>query len=326
MTIRANLRPRPNIMMAPNPQSNVSNPFAPNDNEPIPYMQRTRDWYQALGYDNPYHWAHFIETPFQKLAKPLSQSTIALITTAARYQPDKGNQGPGAPYNASAKFYEAYTGDTTCDHDLRISHVAIDRRHTSMEDSGTWFPLPALRASVQNARIGRLAARFYGAPTNRSQRHTLEIDCPRIVNYCQQDKVDAAILVANCPVCHQTLGLMARYLEARGISTVIMACAKDIVEHCGVPRMLFSDFPLGNAAGKPKNPESQATTLELALQLLESAPGARTTMQSPLRWSDSHAWKLDYCNVDRVPPDELAHLRAESDKAKEIAKALRKQP
>jgi len=36
-------------------------------------------------------------------------------------------------------------GDTSVDHDLRIAHVAIDRKHTSMEDSGTWFPLPALR-------------------------------------------------------------------------------------------------------------------------------------------------------------------------------------
>lgn len=312
-------------MTTPNPQSNASCLFAADDDVPVPYMRRTRDWYQALGYDNPYRWAHFIETPFRAPGKPLSQSTVALITTAAPYQPGKGNQGPGAPYNASAKFYEIYTGDTARDHDVRISHVAIDRRHTSMEDSGTWFPLPALRACVQSARIGRLAARFYGAPTNRSQRHTLEVDCPQIFNDCQQDKVDAAILVPNCPVCHQTLGLVARYLEARGISTVIMACAKDIIEHCGVPRMLFSDFPLGNAAGKPHNPESQAVTLELALQLLESAPGARTTMQSPLRWSDSHAWKLDYCNVDHVLPDELARLRTESDKAKEIAKALRKQ-
>src|SRR2546422_795211 len=47
--------------------------------------------------------------------------------------------------------------------------------------------------------------------------------------------------------------------------TVIMGAAKDIVEHCGVPRFLFSDFPLGNSAGKPFDVESQAATLELAL-------------------------------------------------------------
>ena len=63
----------------------------------------------------------------------------------------------------------------------------------------------------------------------------------------REDKVDVAVLVANCPICHQSISLHARYLEAHGIPTVVMGCAKDIVEHCGVPRFLFSDFPLGNA-------------------------------------------------------------------------------
>ena len=87
-------------------------------------------------------------------------------------------------------------------------------------------------------------------------------------------------------MCHQTVSLVARHLEANGIPTVIMGCAKDIVEYCGVPRLLFSDFPLGNSAGRPFDAESQALTLELALRVLETAPAARTTVQSPLRWSE----------------------------------------
>ena len=62
------------------------------------------------------------------------------------------------------------------------------------------------------------------------------------------------------------MSLVARHLEANGIPTVVMGCAKDIVEHCGVPRFLFSDFPLGNPAGKPCDVASQAATLELALR------------------------------------------------------------
>ena len=131
------------------------------------------------------------------------------------------------------------------------------------------------------------------------------------------------MLVPNCPVCHQTLSLVARHLEATGIATVVMGCAKDIVEHVGVPRFLFSDFPLGNAAGRPHDPESQALTLELALRVLESAPGPRTTMQSPLRWSESHEWKLDYSNIERVSPQEIARLKAEFDRSKAAAKAIR---
>jgi D-proline reductase (dithiol) PrdB len=122
-------------------------------------------------------------------------------------------------------------------------------------------------------------------------------------------------------VCHQTVSLVARHLEAHGISTVIMGCAKDIVEHCGVPRFLFSDFPLGNSAGKPFDVASQRTTLELALQVLESAPAARTTVQSPLRWSDDPSWKRDFLNIDNLSPEALTQRRQAFDMQKAIARS-----
>jgi len=124
-------------------------------------------------------------------------------------------------------------------------------------------------------------------------------------------------------VCHQTVGLVARHLEANGLPTVIMGCAKDIVEYCGVPRLLFTDFPLGNSAGRPLDVESQAFTLELALRVLETAPAARTTVQSPLRWRDDAAWKLDFSNIDRMTPEQIAERRKEFDEVKAVAKAKR---
>ena len=122
-------------------------------------------------------------------------------------------------------------------------------------------------------------------------------------------------------MCHQTVSLVARHLEANGIPTVIMGCARDIVEHVGVARFLFSDFPLGNPAGRPGDSRSQRLTLELALQLLQSASGPRTTMQSPLRWSEDASWKLDYSNVEQLSEEEIAARRREFDAGKEIAKA-----
>jgi D-proline reductase (dithiol) PrdB len=299
--------------------------FAAAHDVPIPYLQRIRDYYLALGYGAPYEWAHYADVPFRPLAKPLSRSRVAIITTAAPYQPDKGDQGPGASYNAAAKFYTVYSGDTAQDHDLRISHVAIDRKHTTAEDPAAYFPLTELRRRAASGRIGSLAPRFHGAPTNRSHRVTLEVDCPEIVARCKADGVDAAILVPNCPVCHQTVSLAARMLEANGVSTVVMGCAKDIVEHVGVPRFLFSDFPLGNAAGRPKDPASQVFTLDLALAVLESAPAARTTVQSPLRWSANSDWKLDYSNIERLTSEEIRNRRAEFDRAKSDARNLREQ-
>jgi hypothetical protein len=297
--------------------------FAPDYDAPIPYMQRTRDYYRAIGYTTPYRWAHHIGAPFQPLKKPLAQSRVTIVTTAAPYRPDKGDQGPGAAYNGGAKFYQVYSGDTSQQQDLRISHIGYDRVHTSAEDSGTWFPLPQLLRLRDAHRIGAVTQHFHGAPTNRSHRVTIETDAPEILRRCREDDTDVAVLVPNCPVCHQTCSLVARHLEANGIATVLMGCAKDIVEHAAVPRFLFSDFPLGNSAGKPHDAASQAQTLELALRVLESAPGPCTTMQSPLRWSEDASWKLDFLNLDRMPPEELARRRREFDEQKAAARNIR---
>ncbi len=297
--------------------------FAAADDAPIPYLRRLRDYYLALGYGAPYAWAHYAAVPFQRLEKPLAESRIAIITTAAPFQPGKGDQGPGAPYNAAAKFYTVYSGDTASDPDLRISHIAIDRMHTTAEDAATYFPLTALRKVAAAGRVGSVAPRFHGAPTNRSHRVTLDTDCPEIVARCRADGVDAAVLVPNCPICHQTAALAARALEANGIATIVMGCAKDIVEYVGVPRFLFSDFPLGNGVGRPNDPESQSFTLDLALRVLDAAPGPRTTVQSPLIWSESPAWKLDYQNIARLSAEEIKRRRADFDKQKSVARQVR---
>ena len=297
--------------------------FAAAHDAPIPYLQRIGTYYQALGYGAPYEWAHYVEVPFHPLGKPLSECRVTIITTAAPYQPGKGDQGPGAPYNSAAKFFTVYSGDTARDHDLRVSHIAIDRDHTSAEDQATYFPLAALRRRATTGRIGSLAPRFHGLPTNRSHRVTLDVDCPEVVARCKADGVDAALLLPNCPVCHQSVSLAARALEENGIATVVMGCAKDIVEYVGVPRLLFSDFPLGNAAGRPHDRVSQALTLDLALSVLETAPAARTTVQSPIVWSKSPDWKLDYCNIERLSPEEISRRRAEFDRQKTIARTVR---
>jgi glycine/sarcosine/betaine reductase selenoprotein B len=170
--------------------------FAPEHDAPIPYRQRIADYYQALGYGAPYRWARYAEVPFTPLKKPLRDCRVGLVTTAAPYQPQKGDQGPGAAYNAGAKFYRVYSGDSAQDHDLRISHIGYDRAHTTAEDSNTWFPLPALRRATAAGRIGEVGPRFHGAPTDRSHRATLQRDCPELLARVREDKVDAVILVA----------------------------------------------------------------------------------------------------------------------------------
>jgi len=293
------------------------------DNDtPLDYIPRTRHYYKKLGYAQPYIWAQYKEVPFTALEKPLSECNVGIVTTAAPYQADKGDQGPGAPYNSAAKFYDVYSKDTTSLPDLRISHVAIDRDHTSAQDLGSYFPLAALKRAASEQLIGHAAKRFYGLPTNRSKRETIDKDCQILRGLIIEDRVDIAVLVPNCPVCHQSVSLAARTLETAGIVTVIMGCAKDIVEHVGVPRLLFSDFPLGNAAGRPNDTKSQFKTLQMALEMCVSATQPRTTKQSTYQWSDNHDWKEDYSNPDKLSPAQLQQRRSAFDEAKIVAKEI----
>ncbi len=113
------------------------------------------------------------------------------------------------------------------------------------------------------------------------------------------------------------MSLVARHLEANGIPTVMLGCAKDIVESAGVPRFLFSDFPLGNSAGKPFDAEMQRSIISMAVGLLEMAVGPRTTMQTPFRWAEDAAWKRDFYRLD-MTPEQIEKARAEMDNQKAI--------
>lgn len=87
------------------------------------------------------------------------------------------------------------------------------------------------------------------------------------------------------------MSLIARYLEENGLPTVVIGAARDIVEHCGVARFVFVDFPLGAPCGEPFNVPQQREIFGKAVGLLETATGPRTTVAPELTWSKGYDWK-----------------------------------
>ena len=104
------------------------------------------------------------------------------------------------------------------------------------------------------------------------------------------------------------MSLAARHLEENGIPTVVFGCARDIVERCGVPRFVFSDFPLGNPTGRPYDIDMQREVLALGFDLLVSAPAPGTTVITPHEWSADHSWK------DKIFSKEQPFLDSEATK------------
>lgn len=108
------------------------------------------------------------------------------------------------------------------------------------------------------------------------------------------------------------MSLVARHLEANGIPTVVIGSARDIVEHCGVARFLFTDFPLGNPCGHPWRRDMQKAIVAQALGLLASAECPRTTVTAPYRWKDEDRdWRARYDRVDPADRERLLALGEE---------------
>lgn len=105
------------------------------------------------------------------------------------------------------------------------------------------------------------------------------------------------------------MSLVARHLEANGIPTVIIGSARDVVEHCGAPRFLFTDFPLGNPCGHPWDRDMQEAIVRQGVGLLATATGPRTTVKAPLAWKQSDPdWRSRYGRVDPAERQRLLAL------------------
>jgi len=154
----------------------------------VSYIDKSRDFYQARGYANPYRWAHYADVPFAPLVQPLAQSVVTLVTTAMPL-PD-----------TCADTHELRTvfsmPSATPPTALATLGLFWDRDATHTDDLDSFFPIHRLEAFARARRIGRLAARLHGVPTEYSQRKTIEHDAPEILRRCQQDGTHAALLVA----------------------------------------------------------------------------------------------------------------------------------
>jgi hypothetical protein len=150
-------------------------------------MERTRNYYRALGYANDYVWAHHADVPFCRPAKKLSQSTVALITTAG--PPDRSNRDAGG-----AK--QVWSGDVAHPPAAFDTDLAWDKEATHTDDRETFLPIDAMKGLVAAGVVGALAPHFHGAPTGYSHRKTNEHDAPELLRRLRRDGVDAALLTA----------------------------------------------------------------------------------------------------------------------------------
>lgn len=148
----------------------------------VSYIDKSREYYAAHGYERPYRWPRYDDVPFARLEKPLSQCRIGVVTTA--------DQAPGPAPRATKLF----TAPISAGGGL-FTEKSWDREATHTRDPETYLPLTRLAEHVAAGHLGSLSPRFYGVPTDYSQRLTVEQDAPQIEKWMREDGVDIALLV-----------------------------------------------------------------------------------------------------------------------------------
>jgi len=156
----------------------------------VSYIDRTREYYGAQGYEKPYVWARHTGAPFAALAKSLAQSRVALLTTASPWREDKPVDG------VLRGSKQVWSGPTSAPPErLYTDDLAWDKQATHTRDVESFLPIRRLQELVVAGRIGSVAPRFHGVPTDYSQRRTTLQDAPEILARCREDEVDVALLV-----------------------------------------------------------------------------------------------------------------------------------
>jgi D-proline reductase (dithiol) PrdB len=105
------------------------------------------------------------------------------------------------------------------------------------------------------------------------------------------------------------VSLVARVLEKGGIATVTYTNARDIAASAGNPRQIFLNYPLGNPAGRPHDPDNQRDVLRAGFKLLEEADKPGIIVDLPYVWSDSKAWIANFMTAKQPFISEKAETK-----------------
>lgn len=154
----------------------------------VSYIDKSRELYAAQGYTNPYRWAAFDDVPFSPLVKPSVECNVAAITTSFLHHHDSAW---GAPATDKVVYHHPVADVPDA---MFTADLSWDKQATHTDDTETFLPLGALGALVADGTIGSLNERFFGVPTEYSQRRT-GLDAEQIAQWCIEDDVDIALLV-----------------------------------------------------------------------------------------------------------------------------------
>lgn len=265
--------------------------------KPIEYMRLTRERYQRHGFED-YRWVSneapgVLTTP----AKPLSDSRLAVVVSggayvagqvAFHYKDDTGLRD--IPKSVDPKA-------------LRFTHVAEKFLVNARKEPNCLVPLDALGRLEADGIVGEVMDPIVSIMGGiYSSRKVREIVFPALSERLRAGGAEAVLLIPMCPICHQSMSMLARAFEETGMPSTCVVSAHDIVAAVKPPRAAFVDYPLGHTAGKPNDPEDQYDIVRRALDLFATVEQPGTMVDLGRDWDIDPLWKaktLDDDGADR---------------------------
>lgn len=239
----------------------------------VQFSGRFKNW-QPNDKLNNYPFISNTNAPFTPMRRALPMLNLALISSAGAYidgtEPFDVESKDGdinfreIPIEVGAEdlLYAARGYDTTAARADRNAQIPVDRLleyeanrvigklNNVWWSLSSWIPNAALAANELGPKIAE-----------------------RLINY----EAQAALLIPASRLCHQTLSIVAREIERRGIPTMLISVDRSITDEVRPPRTAYYNGEFGCVAGKPNWKEYQLRVLDESLRWIETfdQPGAR---------------------------------------------------
>lgn len=237
-------------------------------------IENLDDWRGRFSRWNPrggedltnYPFVQNRRSPFTPMRRALPLLNLALISSAGAY----------------IEGTEAFDTSSS-DGDLNFREIPIEVGAEDLQFAARGYDLSAVREDLNsqipirrlldyqdNAVIGHLNPvwwSFSGWIPNVAKLSETMI--PRMVERLVRYEVQAALLIPASKLCHQSIGLIARAVEAAGIPTMMLAVEREVVDRVHPPRCGFYKGEFGSVSGQPNWKEHQLRILDEALRLIE---------------------------------------------------------
>jgi D-proline reductase (dithiol) PrdB len=237
------------------------------------FSARFRNWNGNENLTN-YPFVENTRAPFTPLQRALPMMNLALVTAAGAYIDGTD------PFDLESK-----------DGDLNFREIPLEVEAADMlyaargydpaalrEDRNAQIPVERLLDYEANRVIGRLNQVWWSLSSWTPNAALVATEmAPKLVDRLLGYEVQAALLVPSSRLSHQTLGIVARAIEARGIPTMLISVDRSVTDKVRPPRTAYYRGAFGMVAGEPNWKQHQLRILDEALRWIETfdQPGSR---------------------------------------------------